>query len=123
MDNDWLEYKETRRDLKQRKPRVILSNTGALTLNAKAFEMLGDPAAIRLLFDVQNSRIGVRREDAEVEHALPIRKHGVRGVVHIGGFCKKFSIRIETTIEFSNVRTDPDGTMVLDMRTARRLSV
>ncbi|MEQ1764278.1 MAG: hypothetical protein ABL984_14200, partial [Pyrinomonadaceae bacterium] len=59
--------------MKQRKPRVLLSGDGALTLNTRAFELLGSPEAVRLLFDVQRSTIGVRAEDREIEYALPFR--------------------------------------------------
>ncbi len=121
MQTEWSEYKETRRELKQRKPRVLLSAEGALTLNGKALELLGNAGAIRLLFDIQKSRIGVRAEDPEVEHALPLRVYKKSALVHIKGFCNRYSIKLESTIEFADVRTDSDGVLLLDLTTARRL--
>lgn len=120
MQNDWSEYNETRRELKQRKPRVLLSKDGALRLNAKAIELLGSPEAIRLLFDVQRSRIGVRAEAAEREYALPLRTEKKSSLVHIKSFCNRYRIELESTIEFTDVRTDSTGVMLLDLTTARR---
>ena len=52
---------------------MLLSREGALRFNETALELLGRPKAIRLLFNVQHSRIGIRPEDPEVEYALPLR--------------------------------------------------
>lgn len=120
MKSDWLEYKETRRELRQRRPRVLLSADGALRLNPRALELIGNPAAIRLLFDVQNSRIGVCGEDPELDYALPLRSEKKSSLVHIKSFCTRYRITLETTIEFVDVRTDDDGVMLLDLTTARR---
>ena len=120
QNNNWSEYKETRRELKQRKPRALLSAEGALTLNGKALEILGNPEAIRLLFDIQKSRIGVCAEKPDVEHALPLRIYKKSALVHIKGFCNWYSIHLESTIEFADVRIDSDGVMLLDLSHARR---
>lgn len=122
MQNEWLEYKETRRELKQRRPRVVLSAEGTLRFNKRALDLLGNPAGIRLLFDVKKSCIGVRAEDPEIEYALPLRIEKLSALVHIKSFCNKYGIRIGSTLEFAEVQVDGDGVLLLDLTKARRLA-
>lgn len=122
MQNDWLEYIETRRELRQRTPRVLLGASGVLRFNPRALELLGNPKAVRLLFDVQKSRIGIGAEDPAIKYALPLRRDKKSSVIHIASFCSRYGIQIESTIEFVDVRVDGDGVMLLDLRAARRLA-
>ena len=120
MQNEWSEYNETRRELRQRRPRVLLRADGAMRFNARAIELLGNPQAIRLLFDVQKSRIGVRAEDPALEYALPLRVEKKSALIHIKSFCNRYNIKLESTIEFADVRSDSAGVLLLDLTTARR---
>ena len=122
MNNDWLEFTEATYERRHAKPRVLLTVEKRFRLNGKALDLLGKPAAVRFLFDVGGSRIGIRTEDPDKEHAFRVRPNtkGRTALVNASVFCKRFGIKPETTIEFVDVRLDGDGTMILDLNTTKR---
>ena len=84
-------------------------------------ELIGSPKAVRFLFDVGLSRIGVRAVDPEEPHSFEVRKEkGTLSIVYGALFCDHMGIRPENTIEFQSVRVDDEGTLLLDLTTARR---
>ncbi|MEQ1762475.1 MAG: hypothetical protein ABL984_04930 [Pyrinomonadaceae bacterium] len=123
MNNDWIEFHETGYEEKRRNPRVLLTKERVFRLNRKAIELLGRPKAVAFRFDVGRGRIGIRVEEPGVPHAFPARlqdKRGYTTIIHGAQFCSRFGIKPESTIEFDGVRLDDDGTMILDLATARR---
>jgi hypothetical protein len=76
---------------------VSLQKKGIFALNHAAFALLGEPAAVELLFDVQHQIIGFRASDADSEHAYAVRLNA-KGTSHlISGtlFAKHYGIPID----------------------------
>ncbi len=122
MNNDWLEFKEDGYTTKRRIPRVLLSKERHFRLNKKALELIGEPKAVRFLFDVGRSRIGIRAVEPDAAHSFPVHllNKGHSSIVHASLFCNSMGIRPECTVEFQSVRVDDEGTLLLDLTTARR---
>lgn len=97
--------------------RVLLNRRKELIFSGKAYEMLGKPVAVKLMFDVQNCQIGVAAEDPNsvTAHELVKRRNGVSRYVQTGGFCDEFLIRNEVTIAFNNIRLE-ESVMILDLK-------
>ncbi len=55
------------------KPYVTIQRRGAISLNRTAFEDLGKPAAVKLLYDRAQRVIGLRATDPGIEGAYPVR--------------------------------------------------
>ena len=121
MNGNWYEFKEDGHASRRRAPRAALSKGREFRLNQKALDLIGSPAAVRFLFDVQLSRIGIRAVDPEANHSFPVRKiKGTASIISAALFCDRVGIRPEHTIEFQSVRVDDEGTLLLDLSTARR---
>lgn len=121
MTSDWIEFNDSTTELRHRSPHVLLSAQKAFRINAKAYEMLGEPKAVRFLFDVGRSRIGIRAEDPSAPYAFPVKRNSSGRTVQVRGalFCNKYGIRPDTTVDFQDVRLDSEGTLLLDLKTAK----
>lgn len=122
MNNtNWYEFKEDGYAKRRREPRVSLSHRRYFRFNQKALDLIGSPKAVSFLFDAELKRIGIRPIDPEEAHSFDVRKErGLTSVVSGALFCERVGINPEFTLEFQSVRTDDDGTLLLDLPTARR---
>lgn len=67
----------TRRSSPIRKePLVTIQRKGMFSMNQAAFEALGSPEAVELLYDPEEKIIGLRPIDPEAAHAYPVRTMG-----------------------------------------------
>jgi hypothetical protein len=57
-------------------PAVTIQKTGVLSLNAEAFDALGKPEAVVLLFDRDGQAMGLRASPKTVLHAYRLRAQG-----------------------------------------------
>ena len=122
MSSDWIEFNDANYDALHGAPRVLLNSKRIFRLNGKALELLGKPAAVRFLFDAARRRIGIRAEDAAKPHAFRVlpAAAGTTSIVRGASFCKRFGIKPEFTLAFQGVQVDGDGTLILELDTARR---
>ena len=87
-------------------PAVTVGKRGQLSLNRAAFEALGSPKAVELLYSRRERRIGIRAVDPEAAHAYrphtAPKDHG-RGPWVISGaaFMTYFNIQQEQTIRYT----------------------
>lgn len=102
--------------------RVLLNRRFELIFSEKAFEMLGKPTAVKLMFDVQQSQIGVMADDPQSAAAYEFvkRRNGSSRYIQARGFCYQFLIRVEETVAFNNIRME-DGVMILDLLSSTRV--
>lgn len=121
-NNTWLEFKEDGWRARRMSPRVSLTKGRHFRFNQKALDLIGSPTAVRFLFDVGLSRIGVRAIDPEEPYSFEVRSEpkGRTSLIYGALFCDHMGIRPENTIEFQSVRVDDEGTLLLDLTTARR---
>jgi hypothetical protein len=56
------------------KPLVTIQKSGSLGLNRAAYQALGEPSLVVLMFNREEQLIGIRVADQDTEHAYPLRK-------------------------------------------------
>ena len=122
MSTEWIEFNDDHQYADKLHPRVILDARRHFRLNAKAVELLGRPAAVRFLFDAGQKRIGIRAESPETPRAFRLvpTTSGTTSLIRGSAFCNRFGIKPEFAIAFQDVHLDPDGTLILDLNTAKR---
>jgi hypothetical protein len=59
-----------------RRPQITIQRRGTLSINRAAFEALGSPLAVELLFDASNQILGLRATSVDAERAYPVRGVG-----------------------------------------------
>lgn len=98
---------------------VTLNRKGEIMIGAKAFEWLGEPEAVVLLFDRRNHTIGVVPSEPNATNAfIPVRKKDCRHrLVRANLFCRHHNIYIPRTAAFGNPQIDEEGILLLDLRT------
>lgn len=120
-NSNWYEFKEDGHAKRRRTPRVQLTKGRHFRFNQKALDLIGSPKAVRFLYDMQLSRVGIRAVEPDEPHAFEVRKEkGTLSIVHGALFCDHLGILPEHTVEFQSVRTDDEGTLLLDLTTAKR---
>ena len=99
------------------KIRVTLNWKNSLMLNRTAFESLGRPAAVELLFDQTYGMIGVKPVRPDAHNAFPVKPvlKGSYRRVNLAPFCLHFDLRIEKTVLFLEPYVDPDGVLILNL--------
>ena len=97
-------------------PRVTLGLKGVFYLNRRAFELVGEPKAVEMLFDGGQRLIGMRPSDPKKPNAFPIRLHsgGNYRRINAAAFCRHFRIRTEKTVLFERFQL-VRGVLTLDM--------
>jgi hypothetical protein len=76
-------------------PTLTIQKRGALSLNTPAFEAMGKPEEIELLYDRDENIIGMRKAAPGTPHAYPVRAVGKTGATHVisgKGFLKYYGI-------------------------------
>ncbi|QQS32382.1 MAG: hypothetical protein IPM50_12030 [Acidobacteriota bacterium] len=103
---------------------VSLNRLGDIVLNRVAYEQLGEPPAVELLYDRERETIGVKPLNTEtVENAFPVRPRGNRGGYRIRGnrLLRDFGIDIGRTRIFPGCQIDRYGVLCLDVRYSKPL--
>jgi hypothetical protein len=99
------------------KVRVTISPKSAILLNRLAFETLGRPAAVELMFDHTYGIIGLKPTKPEAHNAFPVVSavNGYYRRINAASFCRHFNIRLEKTMLFLYPTIEPDGVMELNL--------
>jgi hypothetical protein len=64
-------------------PAVTIQKRGALSLNVAAFEALGKPSYVELLYDRENKLIGIQKTSGGTPHAYIVRGVGNNRATHV----------------------------------------
>lgn len=87
-------------------------------LNGKAFEALGEPAAVELSFEGNERIIGMRPIDPAERNAFPVRRHGKTGNykrIPVAAFCRHIRLDTRETVLFNEPDFGNDFSMMLDL--------
>lgn len=97
-------------------PFVTLQKKGPLSLNQAAYEAIGKPAAVELLYDRSNRLIGLRPTEPTNPRAYPVRAQAARNYLIAGqAFTKYYDIDTSVARRYEvEVR---DGMLVIDLKT------
>jgi hypothetical protein len=63
----------TRQRKTGRQPYVTMQKKGVISLNKAAFDALGQPETVELLYDSEARLVALRKVDSSVEHAYQVR--------------------------------------------------
>lgn len=98
-------------------PYVTVQRKGPFSFNQAAFELMGSPEAVELLYDKDTERIGFRPASPERPRAFPVRAQGANSVTHVvagQSFAKHYEL--DTSVARRYAPTMEDGILVLDLR-------
>ncbi len=119
MKRNWDTFEGRQYSTSARKElRVTLGQKGTFYLNGIAFEVLGSPPAVEMLYDSNGRVIGLKPTDGRKRNAFVIKHHGKSGNykrISAAAFCTHFRIRTQETVLFEGVDLDNDGVMLLDL--------
>jgi len=99
-----------------KQPLVTLQKRGTMSLNGAAYEALGEPAALELLYDDTERLVGFRPVDPSTPHAYAPRRQGraANYIVSGSAFTKYFDI--ETDVARRYPAQLVDGVLVVDLK-------
>ena len=97
---------------------ITIDKRGRLFFNKLAFEALGKPVGVALMYDEAKQAIGVlpstltRKETFRLK---PIHRESGGKVVTALNFCRHFSISPSETLAFQNPSLNHDGVLILSL--------
>jgi hypothetical protein len=97
-------------------PFVSIQRRGPLSLNRAAHEAMGEPKAAELLFDRENSKIGIKPVDPTSPRGFPVRPQGRNGSTFIiagQSFTKFYGIDTRVARRYAAVKED--DMLVIDL--------
>jgi len=97
--------------------RVSISPRGVIYLNSVAFESLGKPKAVELMFDEGRDVIGLKPCEAWQENSFPFRdKTGASGkIINASPFFVHYSIKASRTFLVNKAHIDDEGVLTLPL--------
>jgi hypothetical protein len=100
-----------------KRPQLTVQAQGAISINAAAHRLLGDPTHIELFFDRDERIIGIAAAPADTPYGYPIRAQGAKGSTFVASaraFLIKFGIPYEVSKRFDAELVDGLLTVRLD---------
>lgn len=97
--------------------RVTLGPNRALVLNGHAYNAMGEPRAVEMMFDANRNMIGLRPCDPHKKNAFVFKqsKQGKHVQLSIGAFLTHLDIKPTRTILFEEIDITAEGILSLDM--------
>lgn len=102
-------------------PFVTIQRGGrVMTINRVAYEMLGSPEAVELLYNKKNRVIGVRQVSKKEPYAFPLRGQGRKGhdpsnyLVAVQAFTKHYNIDTSVAMRYPAEMQEDILTISLD---------
>jgi hypothetical protein len=84
-------------------PRIAIQTRGNMSLNKAAYEALGSPPAVFLLFNKTTRAVGLQPTKLEEAHSYPVRKQPGSESYMIGAraFCQFYELDVSSTRAFA----------------------
>jgi hypothetical protein len=97
---------------------VSINAKNTLTLSKYTQRLLGDPAAVLVMFDKKGSIIGLSPTHKGDPDGFEVKPKGTgqNFVIHITPFCRHHGIFIEATERFAKPALSPEGFLTLDLK-------
>ena len=97
---------------------ISINAQNILTLNRYTRRILGDPAAVLVMFNKRESVIGISPTHAGDPDAFEVKPKsgGQHYVIHIAPFCRHHDILIEATERFAKPALTREGYLALDLK-------
>jgi hypothetical protein len=98
-------------------PLITIQKKGVFSLNRAAYEAIGEPAAVELLYDREARKIGLRKVKPSVAHAYRVRafgKSGMSWLVSGTAFTNYYDIAVKEPVRRTAQLLNQD-TLVIDL--------
>lgn len=119
MERQWEEFEHGPIQKHAERIHVSINPRGNLYLNRLAFEAMGKPESVVLLYDRRQSMIGLRAAPAGRENAFRLKRKdpGPSGnrVIYAANFCRFYHIKTAETLAFTTAEVDQQGVLILDL--------
>jgi hypothetical protein len=114
-NNEWVLF-DRRAQPKTRKPRVTLQAAGTFSMNEAAYDALGRPEHVEMLYNEKKKLVGFRATGEESAHSYPIKPQVNARTFQTGGraFCSAFGIDTGTARRFAAKLQD--DVLVIDLK-------
>jgi hypothetical protein len=100
-----------------KEPYVTIQKRGVMSFNSAARAALGDPEAIEMLYDPDESLIGFRPVAPETHHAYPIRpSNRSEKTFMVSGLAFTKYYDIDTSVSRRYVAEMRDGVLCVDLK-------
>jgi hypothetical protein len=98
-------------------PLISLQVRGNFSLNHKAYQELGEPETVELLYDQGRQIIGFRSVDPSTRHAYPVKQTGRGRTYYVAGraFCDFNGIEHDINRRYQ-AHTYPGGVLGIDLK-------
>ncbi|PLS85255.1 MAG: hypothetical protein CYG60_13610 [Actinobacteria bacterium] len=102
------------------KPWVTLQKGGLLSINTMAYQKIGSPEAVEVLYNKAERKIALRPAPMDSPRAFPVRKQGGRenirpsNLVSLTAFCNYHGIETNSARRYRPEFTD-DGVLIVDL--------
>lgn len=105
------------------RPQATMNANGNLKINRVAFELLGEPDKVEVLFDRASKTIALRaadHRDYKAHRCVAHGKHGRHGgrLIRIHGIIELLEGDIYTCVRFRNVHLDTNNRLILELTSA-----
>jgi len=123
MKMEWEEFAGGPNEPTNARIHVTLNKKNNLLINKKAFEVLGSPAAVKLLYERRMQTIGVRAAAPGEEKAFPLKRHprGSHHLISARPFCRYYKINLPEPIKFTEPLID-NGILLLSLHKVEAIS-
>ncbi len=94
---------------------VTIQRRGNFSLNRATFKALGEPGAVKLLFNRSRRQIGFRPANSNDFCSVPVRRQGHSGSYLVAGltFCKEYEIDTDTARRYEGIVQE--GVLIVDL--------
>jgi hypothetical protein len=122
MRGNWTQIKKEKGPTWSHRMNVTINPKGYIRLNQAALRRIGSPAAVNLLFDATNMRIGLQAANPKSANTYKVVKATNANNFFIRAYrlLIEYRVNIEETIRFSDPDVDIDGILVLNLRMVER---
>lgn len=117
MIEHWKLFEGAPNGRRKERARITIGKNKAFLINYVAYQAVGGPSAVELLFDEHRSKIGIRPCDPKKQNAFPVKsvRKSSHKFIHAGAFLTHFDINITRRILFEDIDIDKNGMLILDM--------
>jgi hypothetical protein len=119
MNEKWTEFHGRPNGGDRDQPMVTLSRRNVLTMNKAAYEALGSPATVKLMYEEDRRMIGIMPHDERRANAFPVKQCSGKASnsrrIYLHPFCTHNGIDIRRTLLFNEIDIDRVGMMRLEL--------
>lgn len=114
----WEEYDMGPTKARAERIHATINRKNTILINGNLHTRLGNPEAVKLLFDRVNSVIGIVAVPATLANSFPVTvpAAGRHRLIRATPFCRHFGISIDSTTYFREPEIDDQGILRLDLK-------